>query len=1124
MSESSDLNKLLDELDRARIPTPNAPYQRDELPPAIILGALGGGTPDYGLDYTGSSGSAPRSLTSGADAPSADNPTEGGATRNSDGNYERPLTEVCEQTPCLAGCPDSTIKSKCPENFADDGITHTSDGTIYKQSDWDKYFTFQLTIPEGDWSIQWKVLARQRLKYFRGKSVEYLKRKYGMRIIDAFVDYTLAYWSERRGGNFIHNPGREGYYMNNGGFTTYMVGRIEEARTKAREDENKPPASDEVRPPRTSGSGSGSGSRGQPTPISQNPKIVAFDALVKKMKQPEVLDVYSDYGWKNFTETSDWIYTKRVKAPNFEILPKPSAPHPKIWDEIKKMALDYQNDKRAFLEIYTVTQIEDLEKRLYAFNKKAKAMNKLYPFSEWINDALREMKTIDAMRLAGFPDNINKKIHPNLEKWNLLWNWERRQGNPYGYDLATMYFNYDSRSIIIFKSRIKEGALYYSDWQRLMDEYEAKGLKINPLLSKAENQRLLSLTPNQPTGRTARWFYKAGKGWFDDTSFLFKKGMSGEYKFKGRIEDIESNPEWVWKEFGALIQQDVATMKRLFYNDPMAVITKYIADWYYLNEKTMVTYYTKYQNIGLPNQPKKISKQTAVESRVNWGGDSSWYPNLLMSLIKQVIRRSWRGDPITKLYFYPSQILKTLGRRDRRTNQVDSRKVNFWRGDSAQAWGVNDLPRDMNATGRNIRGTVPTPPAPDKAPRTDIDKRRLIDEIKANIAQKKPINSEKQSLINRAKLMGVTFTEDPNLYTIVQLQKAIQNYWRQGEGYKPALGKMKEGAMDWRDWATKPLSIIEQYGMVGLSGQGDENNKHFLLNALVAKYVYLPTTLRPTPLLGKWFYEKSLSTKNVSVYRHRSRNEIKIGIRGTKDGFDFLTDTTVILGILDLTKYIDGILGYDSYVVRLKKALDRTLKKYPRDKWEYSMSGHSLGGLGAVFTDLWLQNEYMEKNGQKQEDRNGYDKYILPQGVTPYKHIQISTFDAGAGLEQLVRNMVGFMNSLADKYEPKPSMKSSKIKLRQYRIAGDLVSLAGKGSSAYSSAESYSLTFQPKCPEQGRPQLGGEGHSMGQFLHNNFLPEKDKIKCRTFGETGLRPRGTGARRGAYNPARYDPNV
>ena len=596
-----------------------------------------------------------------------------------------------------------------------------------------------------------------------------------------------------------------------------------------------------------------------------------------------------------------------------------------------------------------------------------------------------------------------------------------------------MYFNYDSRSIVKFKSRIKEGALYYADWQRLMDAYEAKGLKIKPEMSKDDNQRLLSLTPKEPTGRTARWFYKAGKGWFDHTSYLFKQGLSGKFKFKGRIEDIESNPEWVWKEFGALIQQDVATMKRLFYNDPMAVITKYVADWFYLNEKRMIAYYAKNQNIGLSNQPKKITKQTAVEARVNWG-DSTWYPNLLVSLLKQVIRTAWRGDPITKLYFYPSQILKTLARRDRRTNQVDMRKVNFWRGDSAKAWGLTDLPRDMDATGRNTRGTVPTPPAPNTAPRTDNDTRRLINEIKDNIAQNKPINSEKQSLINRAKLMGVIFTEDPNLYTHAQLIAAIQSYWKQGEGYRPALRKKKDGAMDWREWATKPLSRIEQYGMVGLSGQGDENNKHFLLNALVAKYVYMASELRPTPLLGKWYYEKSLSTKNVAVYRHQDRNEIKIGIRGTKDNWDFLTDLALLVGKLDMTKYIDDVLGYDSYVVRLKKAVDRTMKKYPRDKWEYSMAGHSLGGMGAIFTDLWLQNDYMKKNGQKREDRNGYDQYILPKGVPQYKHIQIATFDAGAGAEELRKSMVAYMNSSADQYEPKPSKKSSKIKLRQLSL------------------------------------------------------------------------------------------
>jgi len=235
---------------------------------------------------------------------------------------------------------------------------------------------------------------------------------------------------------------------------------------------------------------------------------------------------------------------------------------------------------------------------------------------------------------------------------------------------------------------------------------------------------------------------------------------------------------------------------------------------------------------------------------------------------------------------------------------------------------------------------------------------------------------------------------------------------------------------------------------------------------------------------------------------------------------DFLTDAFVLTGQLDLTKLItQASLGYDSYVVRVKKSVDRVLKRHPRDKWQYSMSGHSLGGLACIFTNLWLENEYMKANGTKREDRNGVDQYVLNPGVKPYKHIQISTFDAGAGIEQAVKSLVGFMNSLGARYRPK-SKKSSDIKLRQYRISGDLISLAGNSDSAYSEQESYTMTFEPRCPEQAGSQIGGEGHSMAQFIHNNFLPDEDKIICRPAKTSELR----GKQNRKYSNPMDDPNI
>lgn len=1092
---NTQADKLKQELENAMDKKPQSkPSKTNALPNAVEIGPLGNQQNPQRLGYVGPSGSAPM-------APSAQNPAEGGAVRNADGNYQRPLQDECQKNPCMAGCPDSGIRSKCPENFTANGTNHTSDGTIYNQSDWNIYFPWNLQVPEGDWTVQWRFLARQKLKNFRGKTIEYVKRKYAMRITDAYVAYVIAYWTERRDGNFIHNPDANGDFKLNGkGVTDVMKNRIQNARNKAIQEENNPSGS--VRPPRTAGGSSGG--RSQPQ-AGKHPNEIALDNLIANQMKKEVLGVYQDYGWKTFPETKDWIHTRRVKIPKFKSLPSPTAVHPPIWDNAREMLRLKQNDPRAFLETYKVETIEALDKMLYEFNRRAKAMNKEYPFVEWLNDALREMKTIDLMRQAGFPDKIDEKKHPQLLKYNLLWNWQKTKAHPYGYDLSQQYFNYDERSIAKFKRRIKEGALYYAEWQKLIEAFESKGMKIDPQKTQFENQNTLSAKPNTPSGLVARWFYNKDWGWYDDTSFIFrKKDANRTHKFKGRIKDIDKNPSWVWKEFGALIKQDVATIKKLFYNDPMAVLTKYVLDHFYFIER----FY-----IGQQARNTKKTREQMLQERLNF--PSFWFPPLLLSLIKKVIRLTWAGEPFTKLYFYPSQVLKTLAQRDRRTNQLDVRKVNFWR--SHASW--KDKKTDFVATGRDTRMPVPTPPSSGDT-RQDVDKRLLIDEIKANIAMKKPIGSEKESLINRAKLMGIKFTSDPNDYNITQLQVAIQNYFRQGEGYKPSNARMDDKKLNWRDWATRPLSTIEQYGIVGLSSQGDPNNKQFLLNALVAKYSYLPVTLRPNPLLGKWYYEKSLSSKNVAVYRHRSRNEIKMGLRGTKDGIDFLTDAFVLTGQLDITKAIDGVLGYDSYVVRIKKVVDKVIKTFPRDKWEYSMAGHSLGGLACVFTDLWLQNDYMKANGTKREDRNGVDKYVLNKGVAPWKHIQIATFDAGAGIEQAVKSMIGFMNSFVNRYEPK-SQKSSDIKLRQYRIAGDLISLAGSSSSAYSDVESYSLTFAPKCPEQKGLQLGGEGHSMGQFLHNNFLPEKDKIICRVT-QTGLRGRGTGARRD--NPARNDPNV
>ena len=159
--------------------------------------------------------------------------------------------------------------------------------------------------------------------------------------------------------------------------------------------------------------------------------------------------------------------------------------------------------------------------------------------------------------------------------------------------------------------------------------------------------------------------------------------------------------------------------------------------------------------------------------------------------------------------------------------------------------------------------------------------------------------------------------------------------------------------------------------------------------------------------------------------------------------------------------------------MRIKKAVDKIIRDFPRDKWQYSMAGHSLGGLACVFVDLWLQNDYMKANGTKREDRNGVDQYVLKAGVKPWKHIQITTFDAGAGAEQAVKSMIGFMNSFVNRYKPR-SKKSSEIKLRQYRIQGDLISLAGNSDSAYSEAQSYTMSFAPRCPEQKGFQIGGE--------------------------------------------------
>ena len=404
------------------------------------------------------------------------------------------------------------------------------------------------------------------------------------------------------------------------------------------------------------------------------------------------------------------------------------------------------------------------------------------------------------------------------------------------------------------------------------------------------------------------------------------------------------------------------------------------------------------------------------------------------------------------------------------------------------------------ATGRSDRAAVPTPPPAGSAPRTEPDDRRLINEIKANIAKKKPINSEKQSLINRAKLLGVTFTENPNKYTNAQIQSAIQNYWKQSEYYRPSPSQQKKKAqMYWRDWATQPLSIAEQYGIVGLSGQGDTNNRHFLLNSLAAKYAYLPVSDRPTPLLGKWLYERGLSTFNVAVYRHRSRKEIKIGIRGTKSNRDLVTDTFVFTGAVGVTKYINNTFGYDSYVVRVKNVIDATLAKYPRPEYEYSMTGHSLAGLACVFMNIWLQSEYLAKNAVKSEDKDGEEIYTYPKGTVPYKHMQITTFDAGAGGKEYIAALNNYFKKLTGKVTAETkSKKSSKVKLRQYRTQGDLVSLTGQDTSAYGPNQVYSMSFKPRCKEQEGFQLGGEGHGMNQFIHNVFLPPDEKIKCKKF--------------------------
>ena len=87
-------------------------------------------------------------------------------------------------------------------------------------------------------------------------------------------------------------------------------------------------------------------------------------------------------------------------------------------------------------------------------------------------------------------------------------------------------------------------------------------------------------------------------------------------------------------------------------------------------------------------------------------------------------------------------------------------------------------------------------------------------------------------------------------------------------------------------------------------------------------------------LLGNYMYWPEYSDQKMAVYVNKDTHDVQIGIRGTKvNASDLLSDLRIVGG---------NTSGHERQV---GKQLRDILASFPGDVWDFTVSGHSLGGL-----------------------------------------------------------------------------------------------------------------------------------------------------------------------------------
>eukprot|EP00937_MAST-01D_sp_MAST-1D-sp2_P003716 g3716.t1 len=235
---------------------------------------------------------------------------------------------------------------------------------------------------------------------------------------------------------------------------------------------------------------------------------------------------------------------------------------------------------------------------------------------------------------------------------------------------------------------------------------------------------------------------------------------------------------------------------------------------------------------------------------------------------------------------------------------------------------------------------------------------------------------------------------------------------------------------------TKPAAGVEPVS--------DPTNPYFDVCARASYYAY---KARPANLMGgKWLHKANLSNTRVAVYV--SGKEVVVAFKGTDPTNleDLATDLgAIVVPLGDLLT----ALSKNSFFARLKRQVDKIIKAYPRARYKYILTGHSLGGHCCFVINRW------------------YALDAEAQGV-PYTSMQMATFNAGSGLAALASTIKSMFKV----------GKKARGSVWTYRIKGDQLSAL---QNPYGSRHKV---FRAPCP------TGWHAHAM-----ENFLPESVRGPC-----------------------------